>query len=74
MNPRGPRVNHLSYADDMVLFTSGDKKSVKMVMNVLERYQDASGQEINREKTFFLTKEHSDLLTNKQIIVHRFGH
>ncbi|XP_060182808.1 uncharacterized mitochondrial protein AtMg01250-like [Lycium barbarum] len=43
MNPRGPRINHLSYADDIVLFSSGGRKSIKLIMRVLKDYQQASG-------------------------------
>ncbi|XP_075104574.1 uncharacterized protein LOC142178606 [Nicotiana tabacum] len=68
MNPKGPKINHLSYADDLILFSSGDKKSVKLLMETLEDYQDASGQEINNEKRFFLKYNHGVGRNNKRTI------
>lgn len=43
MNNRGPRMNHLAYADVLVIFTSGDKYSIKQVMKTLRRYEESSG-------------------------------
>ncbi|XP_060195293.1 uncharacterized protein LOC132624546 [Lycium barbarum] len=67
MHKKGPQINHLSYADDIVLFTSGDKVSIKLMMKQLYFYQKASGQEINTDKTFFLTHSKTDRLYNRKI-------
>lgn len=67
MNPKGLKINHSSYADDLVFFTSGDKKLIKLIMNVLNEYQEASGQEINKEKSFFLTHKNCDRRINGRI-------
>ncbi|XP_060184706.1 uncharacterized protein LOC132614307 [Lycium barbarum] len=37
--------------DDLVIFSFGDKNSLKMIMKKLGQYEDASGQEINMEKS-----------------------
>lgn len=58
MNNRGPRINHLAYADDLFIFTSCDKYSIKKVMKTLHQYEEASGQEISKEKSFFLTSNY----------------
>ncbi|KAL3377123.1 hypothetical protein AABB24_003501 [Solanum stoloniferum] len=67
MHKRGPQINHLSYADDLVLLTSGDKYSIKLIMKLLYKYQLASGQEVNRDKSFFLTHHKTDNLFNRRI-------
>ncbi|XP_070048494.1 uncharacterized mitochondrial protein AtMg01250-like [Nicotiana tomentosiformis] len=50
---RGPLITHLCYADDTILFFSGDPISLKMMMNELESYETISGQMINKSKSSF---------------------
>lgn len=44
-------LNHLAYADDTVIFTSVDTESLKSVMIVLRRFEQTSGQLINKENS-----------------------
>lgn len=67
MHKRGPQINHLSYADDLVLFSSADKYSNKLIMKLLKKYQNASGQEINKDKRFFLTHSKTSRVHNRRI-------
>lgn len=46
-------VNHSSYADEAILFCSGDRYSIIKMMNVLRNYEDVSDQLINKSKSFF---------------------
>lgn len=46
-------LNHLAYADDTVIFTSVDTESLKSVMIILRRYEQTSGQLINKEKNSY---------------------
>lgn len=55
MSYRGHLITHLAYADDIVIFTSGNKKSVKLIMKQITEYEDSSGQKVNKEKTYFVT-------------------
>ncbi|XP_060182850.1 uncharacterized protein LOC132612777 [Lycium barbarum] len=55
MSKNGTQINHVCYADDLILFRSGERKSMRLLMKVLREYQEASGQEINREKTNLYT-------------------
>ncbi|XP_070050087.1 uncharacterized protein [Nicotiana tomentosiformis] len=55
MNQRGPQINHLTYADDIVIFSSGNSRLVKLIMNQITNYERASGQRVNKQKGFFLT-------------------
>ncbi|XP_060210874.1 uncharacterized protein LOC132637867 [Lycium barbarum] len=59
MQQKGPLINHLCYADDIVIFSFGNKRTIKMITRNLERYEKESGQEINIEKSVFLTATHS---------------
>ncbi|WMV30180.1 hypothetical protein MTR67_023565 [Solanum verrucosum] len=51
---RGPQINHLSFADDIIIFTSGRKDSLKLIMQTLTTYERISGQLINKAKSHFL--------------------
>ncbi|KAG5598680.1 hypothetical protein H5410_030050 [Solanum commersonii] len=44
------RINHLSYADDTILFCSRDGKPLKKMLKILKKYEKSSGQLINSEK------------------------
>ncbi|XP_075111250.1 uncharacterized protein LOC107797084 [Nicotiana tabacum] len=46
-----PKINHLAYADDMIIFSSSNETSLMMIMQVLNAYEDASGQLINKTKS-----------------------
>lgn len=46
-------INHLSYANDTILFHLGDKYLVCKMMKVMTRYENISGQLINKKKSFF---------------------
>lgn len=37
------KVNHLAYADNIILLSSGDRKPIIKMMNVLKDYEDVSG-------------------------------
>nr|XP_016435562.1 PREDICTED: uncharacterized protein LOC107761796 [Nicotiana tabacum] len=54
MPPNIPRINHLAYADDIVMFCSGGSTSIKLVMNVIDNYERSSGQLVNRDKNYLL--------------------
>ncbi|XP_070025928.1 uncharacterized protein [Nicotiana sylvestris] len=51
---RGPQINHLSFADDVIIFTSGTKNSLNRIMTILIDYEDTSGQKINSSKSHFM--------------------
>lgn len=50
-------MNHLSYAGDIILFSSGHPYSVKKMMNVLRNYERVSRQMINLEKSLLYLYE-----------------
>ncbi|XP_060210740.1 uncharacterized protein LOC132637705 [Lycium barbarum] len=57
MTKWSPRINHLSYVDDTILFVSADQYSVKLMMRVLNRYVKVSGQLVNLNKSAFYVHE-----------------
>lgn len=55
----GPQINHLSFADDVIIFTSGRSRSLSMIMKVLSTYEGVSGQLINKSKSHFLVPSYA---------------
>ncbi|XP_059294764.1 uncharacterized protein LOC132047797 [Lycium ferocissimum] len=54
MADHGPQINHLAFADDMIIFMSGHKKSIRLIMKTLATYEATSGQKINKAKSYFM--------------------
>ena len=48
---RGPKLMHLLFADDSLIFCRATMKECNKVMDILKVYEKASGQKINRSKT-----------------------
>ena len=47
----GPKVSHLFFADDSVLFCRAKEEECQTILDLLAIYERGSGQKINREKT-----------------------
>nr|XP_016444849.1 PREDICTED: uncharacterized protein LOC107770100 [Nicotiana tabacum] len=46
-----PKINHLAYANEMIIFSSSDETSLMLIMQVLNTYEVASGQLVNKTKS-----------------------
>lgn len=46
------KINHLTYADDTILFCSRDRPSIIKMIKVVRNYEIVSGQLINISKSF----------------------
>ena len=51
MCKNGPKVTHLFFADDSLLFCRARLTELEVVQDILAVYEQASGQQINRGKT-----------------------
>ena len=47
----GPKVSHMFFADDILLFVRANLTDYSTIMDILATYELASGQQINRDKT-----------------------
>lgn len=65
-----PKINHLAYGDDTILFSSGDRRSIIKIMRVLKEYEEASGQNINKTKSSFYL-QHTFACGNQTQEVHK---
>jgi hypothetical protein len=50
-SPKGPRLNHLFFPDDNLLFCKATSSDWGRLSQLLEYYEKASGQLLNKEKT-----------------------
>ncbi|XP_052886915.1 uncharacterized protein LOC128295389 [Gossypium arboreum] len=50
----GPRINHLFFADDALLFVRNKKRDVEELVSIIAHFSRASGQEINKDKSMIL--------------------
>ena len=48
---RGPRISHLFFADDSLIFGKATIKECEEIQWVLQVYEASSGQQLNRNKT-----------------------
>lgn len=48
---RGPRLSHLFFANDSLLFCKANSMEWRRLTQILGRYEMASGQKLNKEKT-----------------------
>ena len=47
----GPKITHLFFADDYLLFSKAALRDCAIIQGILTTYENASGQQVNRDKT-----------------------
>lgn len=57
-----PKINHLAYTDDTILFRIGDKYFIIQMMKVINNYEKILGQKVNKEKSYFYVHDKSPLV------------
>ena len=48
---KGPKISHLFFVEDTLLFCPATKNDLDFIQSILVLYEEASGQKLNREKT-----------------------
>ena len=58
---RGPKITHLLFTDDNLLYCKATVEECANVLKILEAYEKASSQKVNRDKTaLFFSRSTSD--------------
>ena len=70
--PRGPRISHLFFADDNIIFCRATSDDCAHLEQILETYEHATSQQLNREKTSLFFSQNTPLETQEDI-KNRFG-
>lgn len=47
------KLNYLIQADDIIIFYAAKKKKIALIINILKSCENQSGQEINKDKSYF---------------------
>lgn len=56
MSKKGLSINHLAFADDIILFSNGCRVSLKLLLDILAKYGRISGQMIKKHKSCVILK------------------
>ncbi|KAL0383083.1 UNVERIFIED_CONTAM: hypothetical protein Scaly_0595600 [Sesamum calycinum] len=67
------KISHLSYADDVILFTNCKEAGLIRPMNFLRNFEEQSGQQINQAKSAFIQGRKANLIANRIKNITRFS-
>lgn len=65
----GPKVSHLFFVDNSLLFCKASQNDCNNILEILQLYESASGQQINKDKTqlFFSSNTGQDMQAHVKI-------
>jgi exonuclease III len=66
-SPRGPKINHLFFADDSLIFCKANSQEWITLAEILDEYEAVSGQRLNKDKTAVFFSRNTSRETKSQI-------
>ena len=64
---RGPKLTHLFFADDSLLFCKANSHECGNVLKILAEYEEVSSQKINKEKTSLFFSKSTNNVVKEEI-------
>lgn len=65
---RGPKISHLFFADDNLLFCRAQMGDIQSIQSIVEMYERALGQKINKAKTIFFFSKNASTASKNSIL------
>ena len=69
----GIKLTHVSFADDIFLFAGGTTSSVRVIMDELNKFENFSGLQVNKQKSAIFLAGISDAIRNEMLNITGFS-